>query len=136
MVVNTSNEESEREAGAPDPRGPPPQLPAPVSKVRRINYTAKCVLLALEAKAQELQASVMCHGDPHNPNEGGSAQAKHDARTKSLEAAGVLGDRESSALTFPMAAKGQTRLFGLDPRLPLQDGLPLHMRCILILPAL
>jgi hypothetical protein len=68
MVVNTSNEESEREAGAPDPRGPPPQLPAPVSKVRRINYTAKCVLLALEAKAQELQASVMCHGDPHNPN--------------------------------------------------------------------
>ena len=92
MVVNTSNEESEREAGAPDPRGPPPQLPAPVSKVRRINYTAKCVLLALEAKAQELQASVMCHGDPHNPNEGGSAQAKHDARTKSLEAAGVLGD--------------------------------------------
>ena len=107
MVVNTSNEESEREAGAPDPRGPPPQLPAPVSKVRRINYTAKCVLLALEAKAQELQASVMCHGDPHNPNEGGSAQAKHDARTKlglscrtaarNTEAPTVTGDlRESS----------------------------------------
>ena len=88
MAVNDSNEASARDDGAT----PPPGVPEQQTKSKRVNYTVACVILALEAKAQDLKACVMTSGDAFNPNEGGSATAKHAARNKHIEAAGKVGD--------------------------------------------
>ena len=59
MAVDASNETSARDADTPDQRVPPPAVPdkpRPPKKKVLVNHTSKCIVLALEAKAADLQA--------------------------------------------------------------------------------